>query len=101
MTGTRDSFASEVRALALARRRTADYPPSPGRATAWRARMFGGHRPPLQGLLQEPDRHRVAIEFSIARLDGGDDDEDRVQDPKDGQEKEADQDEAEDGRHHI
>jgi hypothetical protein len=34
-------------------------------------------------LLNEPDRHRVAIEFSIAGLDGGDDDEDGVQDPKD------------------
>ena len=47
-------------------------------------------------LLNEPDRHRVAIEFSVARLDGGDDDEDGVQDPKDGQENEADQDEAKD-----
>ena len=47
-------------------------------------------------LLDEPDRHRVAIKLSVARLDGGDDDEDGVQDPKDGQEKEADQDEAKD-----
>ncbi len=47
-------------------------------------------------LLNEPDRHRVAIEFSIARLDGGDDGEDNVQDPEDGQENEADQDQAKD-----
>lgn len=47
-------------------------------------------------LLKKPDRHRVAIEFSIARLDGGDDGEDNVQDPKDGQENEADQDQAKD-----
>ena len=47
-------------------------------------------------LWNEPDRHRVAIEFSVARLDGGDDDEDGVQDPKDRQEKEADQDQAKD-----
>jgi hypothetical protein len=40
-------------------------------------------------LLIEPDRHRVAIEFSVARLDGGDDDEDGVQDPEDGEEKAA------------
>ena len=40
-------------------------------------------------LLNEPDRHGVAIEFSVARLDGGDDDEDSVQDPKDRQENEA------------
>lgn len=45
-------------------------------------------------LLNEPDRHRVAIEFSIARLDGGDDDKDSIQDPEDRQENEADQDEA-------
>ena len=47
--------------------------------------------------MDEPDRHRVAIEFSVARLDGGDDDEDGVQDPKDGEKDEADQDEAENG----
>ncbi len=47
-------------------------------------------------LLNEPDRHRVAVEFSVARLDGGDDDEDGVQDPEDGQENEADQDQAKD-----
>ena len=29
-------------------------------------------------LLNEPDRHRVAIEFPVACLDGGDDDEDSV-----------------------
>src|SRR5699024_4848807 len=52
-------------------------------------------------LLQEADRHWVAIEFSVARLDGGDDDEDRVQDPKDGQEKKADQDEAKNGGDHV
>jgi hypothetical protein len=44
--------------------------------------------------LNEPDRHRVAVEFSVARLDGGDDDEDGVQDPEDGEEEEADQDQA-------
>ena len=37
-------------------------------------------------VLNEPDRHRVAREFSIAGLDGGDDDEDGVQDPKNRQE---------------
>ena len=47
-------------------------------------------------LLDEPDRHRVAIEFSIAGLDRSDDDEDGVQDPKDRQENEADQDQAKD-----
>ncbi len=47
-------------------------------------------------LLNEPDRHRIAVEFSVARLDGGDDDEDGVQDPEDGQENEADQDQAKD-----
>ena len=47
-------------------------------------------------LLNEADRHRVAIKFPIARLDGGDDDEDGVQDPKDRQENEADQDQAKD-----
>src|SRR3954471_13871764 len=41
-------------------------------------------------LLNEPDRHRVTIEFSVATLDGGDDDEDGVQDQKDGEENEAD-----------
>ena len=59
----------------------------------------GGIRPALDGGsagVNEPDRHRVAIEFSIARLDGGDDGEDNVQDPKDGQENEADQDQAKD-----
>ena len=52
-------------------------------------------------LLNEPDRHRVAIEFSVARLDGGDDGEDNVQDPKDAQEKKADQDEAKDGGDNV
>ena len=46
--------------------------------------------------MNEPDRHRVAIEFSVARLDGGDDGEDNVQDPKDSEKNEADQDEAKD-----
>ena len=46
--------------------------------------------------MNEPDRHRVAIEFSVAGLDGGDNGEDNIQDPKDGQEKEADQDQAKD-----
>jgi 2,4-dienoyl-CoA reductase-like NADH-dependent reductase (Old Yellow Enzyme family) len=45
----------------------------------------------LSRLLNEPDRHRVAIEFPIARLDRGDDDEDGIQDPEDRREKEADQ----------
>ena len=49
------------------------------------------------GLLNEPDRHRVAIEFAVARLDRGDDDEDGVQHPEDRQENEADQDQAKDG----
>lgn len=49
-------------------------------------------------LLDEPDRHRVAVEFAIAGLDGGDDDEDGVQEPEDGQKNKADQDEAENGR---
>jgi len=40
--------------------------------------------------LDESDCYRVAIEFSIARPDGGDDDEDRVQHPKDGQKSEPD-----------
>jgi len=49
-------------------------------------------------LLKESDRHRVAIEFSIARPDGGNDGEDNIQDPKDGQKNEADKDQAkEDG----
>ncbi len=38
-------------------------------------------------LLNEPDRHQVAIEIRVARLDRGDDDEDGVQDPKDGEEE--------------
>jgi hypothetical protein len=33
-------------------------------------------------LRDEPDRHWVKIEFSVAGLDGGDDDEDGVQDLK-------------------
>ena len=52
-------------------------------------------------LLNEPDRHRVAIEFSIAGLDRSDDDEDGVQDPKDRQENEADQDQAKDCGHRV
>jgi len=46
--------------------------------------------------MNEPDRHRVAVEFPVARLDGGDDDQDGVQDPEDGEENEADQDQAKD-----
>jgi len=45
-----------------------------------------------RALLNERDRHRVAIEFSVARLDGGDDDEDGAQDPEDSEENEARQD---------
>ena len=52
-------------------------------------------------LLNEPDRHRVAIKFSIARLDRGDDDEDGIQDPEDSEEKEADQDQAKDRGHNV
>ena len=52
----------------------------------------GRHTAP--NLLNEPDRHRVAAEFSGARLDGGDNDEDGVQDPEDGEEHEADQNQA-------
>src|SRR5256714_14770417 len=48
-------------------------------------------------LLNEPDCHRVAVEFSVAGLDGGDDDEDGVQDPEDGEENEADQDQTKNG----
>src|SRR5205814_8963594 len=55
----------------------------------------------LIGLLNEPDRHRVAIKFSIARLDGGNDDADGIQDPKDGEKNEADQDEAKDGGDNV
>src|SRR5437016_5280100 len=55
----------------------------------------------LIGLLNEPDRHRVAIKFSIARLDGGNDDADGIQDPKDCQENEADQDQAKDGGDNV
>ena len=44
--------------------------------------------------MNEPDRHRVAVEFSVAGLDGGDDDEDGVQDPEDNEENEADQDQT-------
>src|SRR5690349_5803498 len=47
-------------------------------------------------LLDESDCHRVAIEFSVAGLDGGDDDEDRVQYPKDRQKNEADENKAKD-----
>ena len=47
-------------------------------------------------LLNEPDRHRVAVELPFARLDGGDDDEDGIQHPEDGEEDETDQDEAKD-----
>ena len=49
-------------------------------------------------LLDEPDRHGVAIKLSVARLDGGDDDEDRVQHPKDRQKGEPDQDQTKDHR---
>src|SRR5437868_5487254 len=49
-----------------------------------------------RALLNEADRHRVAVEFSVAGLDGGDDDEDGVQDPEDEEENEADQDQAKD-----
>jgi len=41
--------------------------------------------------LNEPDCHRVAGEFPVAGLDGGDDDEDGFQDPENGEENEADQ----------
>ena len=49
-------------------------------------------------LLDEPDRHGVAIKLSVARLDGGDDDEDRVQHPQDRQKGEPDQDQTKDHR---
>ena len=45
--------------------------------------------------MDEPDRHRIAVELSLARLDCGDDDEDGVQHPKDSESDEADQDKAE------
>ena len=58
---------------------------------------FGNpHLPDSLVLLNEPDRHRVAIEFSIAGLDRSNDDQDGVQDPEDRQENEADQDQAKD-----
>src|SRR4051812_25652522 len=66
-------------------------PTSPIRAEAARA----ASRCAL--LLNKPDRHRVAIELSVARLDRGNDDKDGIQDPKDGEEKEADQDKAKNG----
>jgi len=47
-------------------------------------------------LLDESNCYRVAIEFSIARLDGRDDDKNRVQHPKDRQKSEPDQDQAKD-----
>ena len=47
-------------------------------------------------LLDEADRHWVAVEFTVTRFDGGDDDEDGVQDPEDDEENEADQDEKRD-----
>ena len=49
-------------------------------------------------LLDEPDRHWVTIKLSVARLDGGDDDEDRVQHPKDRQKGEPNQDQTKDHR---
>ena len=39
--------------------------------------------------MNEPDGHRVAMEFPVAGLDRGDDDEDGVQSPKDGEEEAA------------
>jgi hypothetical protein len=50
----------------------------------------------LSGLLDEPDRHWVAVEFPVAGLDGGDDDEDRVQEPEHCEGNEADQNKTED-----
>ena len=41
-------------------------------------------------LLNEPNRHRVLIEFPFAGLDRGNDDEDSVQDPEDRKENEPD-----------
>lgn len=60
-------------------------------------------RPPPRALvlLNEPDRHRVAIELPIAGLNRSDDDEDGVQDPKDRQENEADQDQTKDQRDDV
>src|ERR1700686_1798075 len=46
--------------------------------------------------LNKANGDRVTVEFSIARLDGGDDDKDGVQHPKSRQENEADQDKAKD-----
>ena len=55
------------------------------------------HRTPL-GLLDEPNGHGVTIKLSVARLDGGDDDKEGVQHPKDRQKREPDQDQAKDHR---
>src|ERR1700680_1495469 len=54
--------------------------------------------PPIccRSSLNKADGDRVAIEFSIARLDGGDDDEYRVEHPKDRQKNEPDQDKTKD-----
>ena len=52
-------------------------------------------------VLNEPDGHRVAIEFPVARLNGGDDDEDGVWDPEDGEEHEANQDHAKDNADEV
>ena len=52
-------------------------------------------------LLDEPDRKWVAIELSFACLDRGNDDKDRVQDPKDCKEKEAYQDQAKHRRNSV
>ena len=52
-------------------------------------------------LFDESDCHRVAIKLSVAGLDRGDDDEYRVQYPKDRQKKEADQDQTKDPGDHV
>jgi hypothetical protein len=52
-------------------------------------------------LFDESDCHRVAIKFPVARLDRGDDDEYRVQHPKDRQKKEAHQHQAKDRGDHV
>ena len=69
-------------------------------SAGWRDRT--GQRPVLlcfllrrRGvLLDKSNCYRVAIEFSIARLDGRDDDKNHIQRPKDRQKSEPDQDQA-------
>ena len=46
--------------------------------------------------MNEPDRNRVSVKFSVAGLDGSDDDKDGVENPEDGEENKADQDQAKD-----